>query len=176
MQIKLTRLDTKSLREDHNITVLSALKHSAIKLSLIGKPKPTTKRYTDGKCSVNFDIREFSPYICIYFREYPSSVRVPYAANIYAANIFVDEDQIYLLPEVAVNSLTKAIEQFNEEFKTVYPIKTFYYRSNKDGTQSRRLLEVHSESPNYIEGIDLDKGEFRRFLKKNVIGSIGVVG
>jgi hypothetical protein len=164
MQIKLTRLNERSLREDHGITVLFTPNHAAIKLSLIGKPKPTTKRYNDGKCAVNFDIREFSPYMCIY-------LRAPYVAN-----IFVDEDQIYLLPEVLVNSLTKAIEQFNEEFKTVYPIKTFYYRSNKDGTQSRRLLEVHSESPNYIEGIDLDKGEFRRFLKKNVIGSIGTVG
>ncbi len=84
--------------------------------------------------------------------------------------ILVVRTEQYAKIEAAVKEYVKTLNKP----KYLY-IATFFYKNEKNGAKKRRLVEVQKEDDEYIYGIDKDVDDgvpFRRFLKKNIIGSI----
>ncbi len=60
----------------------------------------------------------------------------------------------------------------NGRFRAKSNVADFVYQNEPGAAPSYRRIKIDAENDNYINGIDLHKGEYRSFLKSKIVGGI----
>ena len=72
-------------------------------------------------------------------------------------------------PKYVTNTSNRDV---NGRFRAKSNIAEFDYQSEPGAAPSFRCIKIDVDNDNYINGIDLRKGEYRSFLKSKIVGSI----
>lgn len=96
-----------------------------------------------------------------------------YAEVDYIYSIYLKDGKLCLVGEDAYTGETRYLLDVddnvnNNEKETV----TFLYEKDPSQLSKRRMIKVTGDSDAYIEGMDLDIDEFRRFSKNKIRGEI----
>lgn len=83
--------------------------------------------------------------------------------------------QLMLFTAAQFAEFEKEVAAYNAHFSKPAILKTVFFEYSGGSVRGYRRVEVIREDGTYLEGIDSKKGEYRKFLKTKIVGSIDTI-